>query len=96
MPGESGYINVLFILRRCNFVRVSTTNIKNNYMKQMIIIAAFALCSCGRESSPEGRMQIRAEHLQASLDGLKIQNKAILDSIVSIRQELRVRRTEVD
>ena len=46
------------------------------------------LCSCGRESSPDGRMQIRTEHLQTGLDSLKLQNKAILDSLTSIRQEL--------
>lgn len=59
-------------------------------MKPIIAIIILALYSCGRESSPEGRMQIRAEQFQASLDSLKLQNKAILDSINGIRQELRV------
>ncbi|MEJ7693332.1 hypothetical protein [Daejeonella sp.] len=65
-------------------------------MKQIIVVIGLALCSCGRESSPEGRMQIRTEHLQASLDSLKIQNKAILDSLNSIRQELRLMRKTAD
>ncbi len=58
-------------------------------MRTIIVLAVLALCSCGRESSPEGRMQIRAEQLQADLDSLKLQNKAILDSLTSIRQELK-------
>jgi hypothetical protein len=57
-------------------------------MKSILVIVVLALCSCGKESSPEGRMQIRTEQLQTDLDSLKLQNKAILDSLTSIRQEL--------
>ncbi|MEO6731044.1 MAG: hypothetical protein ABIN01_07490 [Ferruginibacter sp.] len=47
------------------------------------------LLSCGRESSPEGRMTMKLEDLQKGMvDSLFKQNKAILDSLGKIRQEL--------
>lgn len=59
-------------------------------MKNIMVIALFSLTACGRESSPEGRLQIQIEEMQQKFDSLKNQNNAILDSISSIKQELRL------
>ena len=56
----------------------------------LIIILINLFTSCDRSSSPEGRMSIRLENLQKEMiDSLKIQNKAILDSLGKIREDLR-------
>jgi hypothetical protein len=56
----------------------------------IIIIGILATTmSCDRESSPEGRMSIKVESLQKEMmDKMEQQNKAILDSLGKIRQEL--------
>jgi hypothetical protein len=56
----------------------------------IIIIAMLATTmSCDRDSSPEGRMSIKVESLQKEMmDKMEQQNKAILDSLGKIRQEL--------
>jgi nucleoside-triphosphatase THEP1 len=54
------------------------------------------LSSCDRNSSPEGRMSIKLENLQKEMiDSLQKQNKAILDSIGKIREELNELRQQV-
>jgi hypothetical protein len=56
----------------------------------IIIIFATLFTACDRSSSPEGRMSIRLENLQKEMiDSLKIQNRAILDSLGKIREDLR-------
>jgi len=50
------------------------------------------LISCGRESSPEGRFQIKFEEMQRKVDILENQNNAILDSIGRMNQELKALR----
>jgi hypothetical protein len=46
--------------------------------------------ACGRESSPEGRMQMKMESLQKELiDSLRNQNNALLDSIGSLRKDVQ-------
>ncbi|HWR94439.1 MAG TPA: hypothetical protein VN192_04490 [Flavobacterium sp.] len=56
----------------------------------IIMILFISLISCDRNSSPEGRMQLKMEELQKSMiDSLKQQNKAILDSLSNIRKELK-------
>ena len=55
-----------------------------------ILIIIFLMSSCGRSSSPEGRMSIKLEDLQKEMrDSLKQQNRAILDSLGKIREELK-------
>ena len=61
---------------------------------RFIPVIVLALSACGGESSPEGRMKIRTEMLQADIDSLKVQNKVILDSLTSIRDELKLLRKE--
>jgi hypothetical protein len=54
-----------------------------------IIFFAFLVVACDRSSSPEGRMSIKIENLQKELvDSLQHQNRAILDSLGKIREEL--------
>jgi hypothetical protein len=54
-----------------------------------ICLAIVLISSCGRDSSPEGRMSIKLEELHKEMiDSLKQQNRAILDSIGKIREEL--------
>ncbi|TDE14683.1 hypothetical protein [Dyadobacter psychrotolerans] len=52
-------------------------------MKKTIIIVLISLSiiSCGKESSPEGRFQLKAEALEIKLDSMQKQNDAILDTI---------------
>jgi hypothetical protein len=54
-----------------------------------LISLVFAISACDRSSSPEGRMSIKIENLQKEMiDSLKHQNRAILDSLGKIREEL--------
>ncbi|MBC7937621.1 MAG: hypothetical protein H7Y86_19910 [Rhizobacter sp.] len=60
--------------------------IKNSLCIVMVISMA---CSCGRGSSPEERMSLKLEALQKEMiDSLAHQNRAILDSLGRIREEL--------
>jgi hypothetical protein len=55
----------------------------------MIVTLLIATAGCGRESSPEGRMSIKVETLQKDLlQKIEQQNKAILDSLAKMREEL--------
>jgi hypothetical protein len=55
----------------------------------MIVILLTATAGCGRDSSPEGRMSIKVETLQKDmLQKMEQQNKAILDSLAKMREEL--------
>ena len=55
----------------------------------IMIIILLGFNSCGKNSSPEGRMSIKIESLQKEmLESMQKQNKAILDSLGKIREEL--------
>lgn len=71
-------------------------------MKLLILpaIICFFLTSCGRESSPEGRMGIKIDNLQKTLDqvvgaqqqqidSLKLQNAVIIDSLGKVSREIK-------
>lgn len=58
-------------------------------MKQLTFIILLSITACKRESSPDGRSQIRDEQLQKEIDSLKDQNTAILDSIRVINRKLK-------
>jgi len=49
----------------------------------------FLLAACGRESSPDGRSQIRDEKIQKEIDSLKGQVNTLRDSIGLINKELK-------
>lgn len=59
-------------------------------MKQLFtLVLLLSLGACNRrESSPEGRAQIRHEKVERKLDSLINQNRAIMDSIHVINKEL--------
>lgn len=61
-------------------------------MRSVAIIFVVFLSACNRDSSPEGRLRVRAEQLEARLDSLDSQNKSLLDSMRVIRDELRMLR----
>lgn len=53
-------------------------------------MAIIMLVSCGRESSPEGRMTMKIESLQKEMiDSLQQQNRAILDSLAALRKDVQ-------
>lgn len=60
-------------------------------MKRLTIISIgmFLLAACGRESSPDGRSQIRDEKLEKEIDSLKGQVNTLRDSIGLINKELK-------
>lgn len=59
-------------------------------MKTIIVMLLFMVVSCGKESSPEGRSQIRDKNLQEQLDSLKLQNEPIKKDILLIKKELNL------
>lgn len=59
-------------------------------MKPFAIIILMAFVACNRESSPEGRLSLRAERLERGIDSLSAQNRAIMDSLSTIRSELKI------
>lgn len=61
-------------------------------MKTVIIMLLFIVVSCGKESSPEGRSQIRDSKLQEQLDSLKVENKQIKEDVNLIKEKLNSRK----
>ncbi|MES2808851.1 MAG: hypothetical protein V4619_09520 [Bacteroidota bacterium] len=53
-----------------------------------ILLGTVLLTACGRESSPDGRSQIRDEKIQQQIDSLKSVTKALADSISIINNKL--------
>jgi len=69
-------------------MKYSTGNFLRRY-KLLILVSIVCLSACDRSSSPEGRMSIQLETLQKEMiDSLKQQNRAMLDSLGKIREEL--------
>ncbi|MXV15610.1 hypothetical protein [Hufsiella ginkgonis] len=58
-------------------------------MKLLTIALLLSLMSCGRESSPEGRSQLRDEKLHAAVDSLKAENLSMMDSIRSLSRQIQ-------
>jgi hypothetical protein len=59
-------------------------------MRSLVLVSACALllAACGPESSPEGRMGIKIDKLQNSLDSLKAQNAMMKDSLGKLSAEV--------
>ncbi|MFD2147946.1 hypothetical protein [Mucilaginibacter antarcticus] len=55
----------------------------------IILIGTVVLTACGRESSPDGRSQIRDEKIQQQIDSLKAETRALADSIGIINKKLK-------
>lgn len=63
----------------------------------MISVILLIFTACERNSSPEGRMSIKLEDLQKEIrEDMKQQNKAILDSLGKIREELNELKRQKD
>ena len=54
----------------------------------LVSVCALLLAACGPESSPEGRMGIKIDKLQNSLDSLKAQNAMMKDSLGKLSVEV--------
>ena len=55
-----------------------------------VFVFILVISACDQSSSPEGRMNMRMDNLQKEMiDSLKQQNRAILDSLGKIREDLR-------
>lgn len=54
----------------------------------LVSVCALLLAACGPESSPEGRMGIKIDKLQNSLDSLKAQNAMMKDSLGKLSDEV--------
>lgn len=68
--------------------RLNSSNLVRNGI--LTFISIIVLSACDRNSSPEGRMSIKLESLQKEMiDSLKQQNRAILDSLGKIREDLK-------
>ena len=67
------------------------SNRKNFFTSMpLVIFATIILSACGRDSSPEGRMSMKLEDLHKEMiDSLQQQNRAILDSLGKIREQIR-------
>jgi len=57
-------------------------------MKPLTFIILLSVAACNRESSPDGRSQLRDEKLQKEINYLKDQHTALLDSINAINKRL--------
>jgi hypothetical protein len=56
----------------------------------LVFFCILTITACDRSSSPEGRMSMKVENLQQEMiDSLKQQNRAILDSLGKIREDLK-------
>ena len=65
-------------------------NLKTTGYFATMAMAIIMLVSCGRESSPEGRMTMKIESLQKEMiDSLQQQNRAILDSLAALRKDVQ-------
>lgn len=69
---------------------MATNGIKSKDMKTLIMMLLFIVVGCGKESSPDGRSQIRDKNLQEQIDSLKLQNKHIQEDIRLIKKELNL------
>ncbi|WP_428664160.1 hypothetical protein [Runella sp.] len=62
--------------------------------KYFAIVLLLSCTACSSESSPEGRSKIRDEKLQAEIEHLNRQNRAVLDSLSAIRTELNALKNQ--
>ncbi len=69
---------------------ITTNEVKIIVMRAILMMLLFGVVSCGKESSPEGRLKLRDENLQEQLDSLKLQNEQIIEDIRLIKKELNI------
>lgn len=69
---------------------ITTNEVKIIVMRAILMMLLFGVVSCGKESSPEGRLKLRDENIQEQLDSLKLQNEQIIEDIRLIKKELNI------
>nr|WP_288833506.1 hypothetical protein [uncultured Flavobacterium sp.] len=69
---------------------ITTNEVKIIVIRAILMMLLFGVVSCGKESSPEGRLKLRDENLQEQLDSLKLQNEQIIEDIRLIKKELNI------
>ena len=65
----------------------------NNYFIKTAMLLLFCttvVIACDRKDSPEGRMSIKLESQKEIMDNLQRQNKAILDTLRMIREDIKM------
>ena len=63
---------------------------KIDQMRILLMLFLLSFISCGKNSSPEGRVTGKLEEIRQEVSSLRQQNQAILDSISAIRAELNM------
>jgi peptidoglycan hydrolase CwlO-like protein len=58
-------------------------------MKVFMLVFVVLIISCGKTSSPEGRLTIKIEDVRKEINDLKSENAAIMDSLKSMRAEIQ-------
>ena len=58
-------------------------------MKILMICCLLGLAACNRNSSPDGRAQLRDEEIHKEIARIKSQQNVILDSLQSLNKQLQ-------
>lgn len=61
-------------------------------MKLVYVVFVIFIVSCGQNSSPEGRLNLRIEQLERRIDTVQEQNRAIQDSLTIMKEALLNKR----
>ena len=56
----------------------------------LLMITMFALASCGKNSSPDGRAQLRDQELSQRIDEIEKNQIIILDSIKLLNERIKL------
>lgn len=64
----------------------------NHFIKIAVLLFFYSMVvmACDRKDSPEGRMSIKLERQKEVMDNLQQQNKAILDTLRMIREDIKM------
>jgi hypothetical protein len=57
-------------------------------MKSILFSLLIILSACGADSSPEGRMTKKIQEIQMDFDTLKMNQRALIDTLSKLREDL--------
>jgi hypothetical protein len=57
-------------------------------MKSILFPLLIILSACGADSSPEGRMTKKIQDIQMDFDTLKMNQRALIDTLSKLREDL--------
>ena len=60
-------------------------------MKSIFFSLLVVLSACGADSSPEGRMTKKIQSIQMEIDTLKMNQRALIDTLSNLRKDLNNR-----